>query len=304
MRFPLGVLRLVDLQTAWPFKSFAAPVTGCLTPAPLSCRSLVLRVTPRKHKLIRILTRAHWSHENQPTCRVNAGKHEPAQTHLDITWAALPTRLIRIPVEFRILWIIWSSTDPIPWLAWHTQESLVLRQSTGLISGWSLHSWAAAMQELWTTINTLQQINSAVGEAGWTFVRTSGHRHAERTLRMVMKADCCIASRRMCIGQKAARAEHTAKSDCMRVITTQYHQVAIVCIHRPKEEPLYQWDSWFSNFWANDNGEVHFSPFLSPKSNIQTLNCKTKGTRGKIRGSSTLAGLIPWKSAPNFRVIN
>lgn len=51
---------------------------------PPSCGSLVLRVTPRKHKLIRILTRAHWSHENQPSCRVNAGKHEPAQTHLDI----------------------------------------------------------------------------------------------------------------------------------------------------------------------------------------------------------------------------
>lgn len=67
-----------------PSSLLLLPLQAASAPAPPSCGSLVLRVTPRKHKLIRILTRAHWSHENQPSCRVNAGKHEPAQTHLDI----------------------------------------------------------------------------------------------------------------------------------------------------------------------------------------------------------------------------
>lgn len=67
-----------------PSSLLLLPLQAASAPAPPSCGSLVLRVTPRKHKLIRILTRVHWSHENQPTCRVNAGKHEPAQTHLDI----------------------------------------------------------------------------------------------------------------------------------------------------------------------------------------------------------------------------
>lgn len=123
MRFPLGVLWLVDLQTAWPFKSVAAPVTGRLVPSapPLPPQMTCAEGNPMQTN---IHSHRHWKGFIEV---VKTGRH----TALMLANTLAPNPLTKSHTYFSCsaymthknasgsygLSGVW--TYPIPWPAWH-----------------------------------------------------------------------------------------------------------------------------------------------------------------------------------------